>query len=153
MLSFTAPVLVLTANLVDVRWWPIASAIGQTVIFYANWAGIAFVGACLSKARKLDMSTVSPDNSMVTGFKQYSQWTPSSFFYATVVWGIGALIVTHHLRDEWLYACLVAAVNVVLFYVIKCGMSASDVRIALQRAVLAGERAGHIARASRVRNR
>ncbi len=144
VMSFTAPVLVLIANLVDVRWWPIASAIGQSVIFYANWAGVAFVGACFSKARKLKMSTVSPDNSMVTGLKQYALWVPSSFFYAAVVWGIGLLIVTHHLRDEWLYACLVAAVNVVLFYIIKCGMSASDIRIPLQRAVLAGERAGHI---------
>jgi serine/threonine protein kinase len=150
MLSFTAPVLVLTANLVDVRWWPIASAIGQTVIFYANWAGITFVSACLSRARKLKMSTVSPDNGMVTGFKQYAQWVPSSFFYAVVVWGIGSMIVTHHLRDVWLYACLVAAVNVVLFYIIKCGMSASDVRITLQRAVLAGERAGHIERAAKL---
>ncbi|MGQ0717915.1 MAG: hypothetical protein ACT4NP_11520 [Pseudonocardiales bacterium] len=103
-----------------------------------------FVDACLSKARKLEMSTVSPDDDMVTGLKQYRLWTPSAIFYAAIVWGIGLLIVTGHLGDEWLYACGVIATNMLMFYVIKCGISAADVRVTLHRAVLAGERVDYL---------
>jgi hypothetical protein len=104
-----------------------------------------FVDACLSKARSLKIGTVSTDDSM-TGLKQYQQWVPGAAFYAAVVWGIGLLIVTDRLGDEWLYALGVTATNLLMFYVIKCGISATDIRVTLHRAALAGERVNYLNR-------
>jgi hypothetical protein len=76
----------------------------------------------------------------ITGVAAFSEWVPSSLFYAGVVSVIGMLIYLGKLHDEWMYALAVSAINFFLFYIIKCGKGASEVRVLLTRASFAGER-------------
>ncbi|MEU4196318.1 hypothetical protein AB0E69_30730 [Kribbella sp. NPDC026611] len=132
--------LVLSVTFVDARFWPIASALGQTYALVLTVAVVKFSESALAVARTADISTVPDENSDVTGLKEFAAWIPSSLFYSLIVWIIGILIYIGKLQDVELYAATVAAVNLGLFYVIKCGLGGRDIRIALQRAVLAAER-------------
>ena len=77
----------------------------------------------------------------MTGF---AEWTPSALFYAAVTWTIGLLIFRGALKDIYVYALSVASLNFFLFYLIKCGRGAAEIRVVLVRAMLAAERLRHI---------
>jgi hypothetical protein len=132
--------LVLSVTFVDGRFWPIASALGQTYALILTLAVVKFSERALAVARSVGISTVPKHDVDVTGLKAFAGWIPSSLFYSVIVWIIGVLIYIGKLRDVELYAATVAAVNLGLFYVIKCGLGGRDIRIALQRSVLAAER-------------
>jgi serine/threonine protein kinase len=138
--TVTAMVLVLAATLFDARWWPIASAIGQTMSLFCNWAVVSFATKALAEARGHGISTVAQDDHAITGLDSFHEWVPSSLFYAAVVWLIGSLIYIQVLHDIPIYAISVAAVNIFLFYMIKCGIGAPTIRVAIARACLAAER-------------
>jgi hypothetical protein len=143
--TIVAASLVLPAVLVNPRWWPICSALGQTLVFFCNAAAILFARRALADARRRRLTTVPPSDSKVTGMASFAEWTPTSLFYAVVVWVIGWLIYEGTLKDTWVYALSVASINFFLFYLIKCGAGAAEIRVVLSRATLAAERLRHIA--------
>jgi hypothetical protein len=148
LMSLTAPVLVLIVTLCQAQFWPIASAIGQTIIFFANLFIFRFAVKSLDAARIKGISTAGERGDRLPGLISYGEWVPASFFYAVVVWFFGALIYVHVLHDVGVYAVGVASVNLFLFYVIKCGgESGRDIRIALSRACNAAERVRIVAAA------
>ncbi len=132
--------LVLPCVLVEPRWWPVDSAIGQILVYLCNLCCYRFALTAITDARKKKLNTVPADNASTTGMSDFREWVPSSLFYAVVVTGIGSLIFFGKLHDIWIYALSVGSINLVLFYIIKCGFGASDVRILLTRAMLAAER-------------
>lgn len=138
--TIVAGSLVLPSVLVDPRWWPVCSAIGQTLAFLCNATALLFARQAMAQARRRGLTTVPPTDNKVTGMTSFAEWTPSSLFYSTLVWIIGLLILQGALKDVWVYALSVAAINFFLFYLIKCGAGAAEVRIVLTRAMLAAER-------------
>ena len=138
--TFIAPVLVAIVTLWSVDWWPIAAAIGQTCTVVCNFAVASFVGAALRQAQQAKVSTVPANNDEITGYFAFRSWWPSSLIYAAVTWAVALFIVHHKLRDETFYALVVVALNVGLFYFVKCGTNAPTIRVALTRACLAAER-------------
>jgi len=142
--TVVAASLVLPAVLVDPRWWPICSAIGQTLVFLCNAFAILFARRALADARARRLTTVPSSDVKVTGFKAFAEWTPTSAFYAVIVWVIGGLIVNGTLKDTWVYALSVASINFFLFYLIKCSAGAAEVRVVLARATLAAERLKYV---------
>jgi hypothetical protein len=143
--TVVAASLVLPAVLVDPRWWPICSAIGQTLVFLCNGCALLFARRALADARERRLTTVPSSNNKVTGMASFAEWTPTSLFYAVIVWVIGLLIFAGTLKDTWVYALSVASINFFLFYLIKCGSGAAEVRVVLSRATLAAERLRHLA--------
>ncbi|MGH8602053.1 MAG: hypothetical protein ACREXR_04540 [Gammaproteobacteria bacterium] len=91
-------------------------------------------------ARNYGLSTVPSPYQKITGLDGYRQWGPSMFFYAIAVWAFAILIHMGALKDVYVYATLVALVNVGLFYIIKTGAKALDIRTGLNRCFLAAER-------------
>jgi serine/threonine protein kinase len=135
-----ACVLVLPCVLIDPRWWPINTAIGQGIVYLCNLCCFRFALTAITAAREKKLNTVPRDNTSTTGMASFSEWVPSSLFYAAAVAGIGSLIFFGKLHDIWIYALSVSAINFFLFYIIKCSLGAADVRILLTRAMLAAER-------------
>lgn len=138
--TVTSMILVLAATLVEARWWPIASAIGQTISLLCNWSVVSFARKAISTARAEGISTVAGDDHAITGLDSLAEWIPSSLFYTVVVWLIGSLIYIHVLHDIAVYAISVAAINIFLFYIIKCGIGAPTIRVAIARSCLCAER-------------
>jgi serine/threonine protein kinase len=138
--SIVNSLLVLSITLVEARFWPIASALGQTYALSLNAASVGFAKRALTVARKSGISTVPDQDVKVAGLSGYAQWVPSSILYSIICWSIGLLIYAGVLRDTWLYAATVTSINIGLFYIIKCGLAGPDIRVGLQRAVLAAER-------------
>jgi hypothetical protein len=138
--TVTAMILVLLGTLVDSWWWPILTAIGQMVALSCNWSTLAFVQHSMSAARARNLSTVPEDNMSMPGFVLFKTWLPGSLFYAAVVWLIGSLIYLRFLHDIPVYAISVAAINIFMFYIVKCGINAPPIRVCLTRACLAAER-------------
>ena len=135
-----ACVLVLPCILVDPRWWPIDSAIGQALVYLCNLCSFRFALTAINTARDKHLNTVPGNNTSTTGMSSFSEWVPSSLFYAVVVAGIGSLIFFGKLHDIWIYALSVSSINFFLFYIIKCSLGAAEIRILLTRAMLAAER-------------
>ena len=136
--------LVLLPTLVHSDLWPLATAAGQVTSWLGTWACVAFINQALRQARDARLSTVPLAEEPLTGLKSYSAWVRSGLFYAVTVCVIGALIFFGELQDEWLYACAVAAINLFLFYLIKCGLDAADIRTVTHRAIFAAERLKHL---------
>jgi hypothetical protein len=134
--------LVMVATLVEPRWWPVNSAIGQILTCLANYIVLAYVRAVTERSRQLKLSTVPTDDSKITGYLSFSQWAPTSLFYATAVVTIGSLLVVNLLQDVWVYALSVTSTNIFLFYVIKCGIGGPSIRVTMARTCLAAERVG-----------
>ncbi|WP_406114783.1 hypothetical protein [Streptomyces sp. NBC_01014] len=134
--------LVLAITLVEPRWWPINSAIGQCLTWLANFLTLAYIRAVIARSRHLGLSTVPSDDSKITGLSQFTQWVPTSLFYATAVLTIGTFLYLQLLHDTYVYALAVASTNVFLFYVIKCGIGGPTIRVAIVRTCLAAERVG-----------
>jgi serine/threonine protein kinase len=143
-------ILVLWVTFIEARFWPIAAAIGQTFALLGNYFTESFARRSLQLASAAELATVPNDSARVTGLDAWAEWAKSSAFYSVVVWAIGLLIYTQHLEDEWLYALGVAAINIGLFYIIKCGLGGGKMRIAMHRAIFA---AGRLAARGRPRTR
>lgn len=132
--------LILAANLVEVRWWPLASALGYTWIILSNILTGRYATKHLAIARDRGLSTVPPEHQKISGLESFLQWGLTISLYSLAVWVFGILIYENVLKDVFVYAAVVAVVNLVLFYVIKTGMNASDIRAGLNRCFLASER-------------
>jgi serine/threonine protein kinase len=136
--SVVALGLVLPPTLVQRRWWPIFTAVGILVCFLTNWTCLWFARSALQQARDRGLSTVPR---RIAGLESFRDWVPSSGFYAAGCWVLGFFVYFGLAKDVYMYAGAVAAINVVLFYMIKCsGDSAAEVRTGLGRALLAAER-------------
>ena len=131
-------VLILSPTLVDRQWWPICTALGITYTFVCNVSCRVFARAAIRQARQTGLSTVPADR--IPGLENYYQWASSSALYCCCVWFFAVLIVIGTLHDVIAYAASVAVINVVLFYLIKCGLGVAPVRVGLSRACLAAER-------------
>jgi hypothetical protein len=139
LFSVMAFILVLPPTVVQRRWWPIFTAIGILFTFFCNWSCLAFARLAVQRAHARRLSTVPTGR--IAGLEGFSDWTPSGAFYAVATWAIGLSIYFGLVRDVFVYAGAVTAINTVLFYVIKCsGTSAADVRVGIGRACLAAER-------------
>lgn len=146
LFSLTAFVLVMPATLVQRRWWPLLTALGILLTFLCNLSLITFARAALRRARAERLSIVPAGRS--AALDSFADWTPSAAFYAVATGTIGTLIYLDLVKDVYVYAGAVTAINIVLFYLIKCsGDSAADVRIGLGRAFLAAERLRYVAEA------
>lgn len=142
IMAFAPCVLCLIATLVDARWWPINSAIGQWLTCAANYLTLFFIHTVVARARRLGLSTVPSDDTKITGLSSFSQWAPTSLFYATAVLSIGTLLFMRVVNDDYVYALAVTSTNLFLFYVIKLGLGGPLVRVTMVRACLAAERVG-----------
>lgn len=139
LFSLTSFLLVMPATLVQRRWWPILTATGVLLTFLCNWALLSFARTALRRARAERLSIVPVGR--IAPLDSFADWTPSAAFYTVSTWTIGVLLYLELVKDVYVYAGAVTAINVVLFYLIKCsGESAADVRIGLGRAFLAAER-------------
>lgn len=132
--------LILGSNLVQVRWWPLATAIGYSGVLIANVSSARFATRYLTMARSSGLSTVPPGHQKITGLDGYRQWGPSMFFYSVSVWVFAVLIYIGVLKDVYVYAMIVVVVNIGMFYIIKTGANALDIRTGLNRCFLAAER-------------
>ncbi len=132
--------LVLAVTLVEPRWWPVNSAIGQCLTCLANFLTLAYIRAVITRSRRLGLSTLPSEDGKITGLPALAQWVPTSFFYATAVLSIGTLLYLGILHDVYVYALAVTSTNIFLFYVIKCGIGGPAVRVAMVRTCLAAER-------------
>jgi hypothetical protein len=137
-------VLILPVVLVEPRWWPLSVAAGQVLAAACNWTVLRFVTSAFAAARRRELSAVPRDDRRITGLAGLTGWPPTSTLYAAAACVIGAGIYLGRLQDLWVYASSVIAINVVLFYAIKCGSRAAEVRVVLTRAVLAAERLRHL---------
>jgi hypothetical protein len=142
MMAVAPCTLVMTATLIEPRWWTINSAIGQCLTCLANYLTLAYIHAVLARSRRLGLSTVPGDDGKITGYSSFSQWAPTSLFYAAAVLTIGTCIYVNLLHDVYVYALAVTSINVVLFYVIKCGVGGPTIRVTMARTCLAAERVG-----------
>lgn len=138
--TITAAVLVATTVFLQARFWPIASAIGQTIIVFCNFIVWSFAARSIKEASNAGISTAGSPTSRIVGLEAFYEWIPSSAFYAAMVWAIGILIYVGVLHDIAVYAVGVAAINLCLFYTIKCGKGGRDIRIGLARGCIAAER-------------
>ncbi|GAA2801004.1 protein kinase domain-containing protein [Saccharopolyspora taberi] len=143
------PVLTLTPTLVQRDWWPICTALGITATFLCNLACVHFTRAATACAVTAGLTTVpreagNPDRPDVAGVRELGDWTGSAAFYGVACWTIGLLIFTTVLRDTLVYALAVTAINVILFYVLRCGVNARYIRAGLVRSCLAAERLGRL---------
>ncbi|MEV0451758.1 hypothetical protein [Streptomyces sp. NPDC050600] len=134
--------LVLAVTLVEPRWWPLNSAIGQILTWLANVMTLAFVHAVIRRSRQLGLSTLPADDTKITGLSSFAQWVPTSLFYSVAVLTIGTALYLRLLHDVYVYAFAVTATNLFLFYAIKCGIGGPTIRVAIVRACLAAERVG-----------
>ncbi|MFI9816317.1 hypothetical protein [Saccharothrix variisporea] len=132
--------LILWVNLVDTRMWPIGTAIGYTGVMASNLLCAAFATRSLAAARAARLSTVPPEHQKIIGLDAFRQWGPTITLYSTSVWIFAYLIMNGTLKDTYVYALSVALVNIGLFYVLKTGINALDVRTGLNRCFLAAER-------------
>jgi hypothetical protein len=139
MFSVNAFCLVLPPSLIQRDWWPLFTAAGIILTFLCNWTCLAFAQTALRRAEAAGLSTVP--SGRIPGLEGFAGWAPTSAFYACAASVIGLFIYHEVVRDVYVYAGAVTAINVVIFYVIKCsGASAAGVRAALGRACLAAER-------------
>jgi hypothetical protein len=132
--------LILACNLVQVRWWPLGTAIGYSGVVVANMTGARFVRTYLARARERGLSTVPSAYQKITGLDAYLSWVPKMSFLALAVWPIAILIYLGLIKDVYIYSGLVVSLNIGLLYIITTGIGAFDVRVALNRCYLAAER-------------
>ncbi|MFD0201891.1 MULTISPECIES: hypothetical protein [Saccharothrix] len=143
--------LILWVNLVDARTWPLGTAIGYTGVMFSNVLCAVFATTYLARARRARLSTVPPGHQKVVGLDAFRQWGPTTTLYTGMVWIFAVLILNGTLQDTYVYALTVALVNIGLFYVIKTGINALDVRTGLNRCFLGAERLRYEAEATAAR--
>ena len=137
-------ILVLSATVLSADLWPLATAIGQVVTAFGNLAIVGYLHRSFQLAdNRYRMRTGSlrrRRSSSVAGYGLISSWVNSSFVYALVCCGVCIGIYTGLLVDVWLYASIVAFVNIFLLFVVKCGLDGPRIRIALTKADVLAER-------------
>jgi serine/threonine protein kinase len=138
--TIVASVLVIPTILVEPRLWSVDAAIGQILVYFCNLSAFSFSMLALRRARAAKLATVPLEDSSIIGVSAFEEWVPSSLFYAVTVAAMGTLIFFDKLQDKWMYALGVSAINFFLFYIIKCGRGAADVRVLVTRASFAAER-------------
>jgi hypothetical protein len=139
LLPFLGAVLVLWVTLRDVQDWVWAIVIGQTATFVGNVAIYRYVrGALDTGAQRLN--TVPQPYEQIAGYDSVRSWVRGSLFEAGVCWSVGLLLAVHALQDVWLYASMIAALNIFLLYLVKCGLDAPEIRVALHRASFSARR-------------
>jgi serine/threonine protein kinase len=132
--------LIILANLVEPRWWPLLTAIGYSGTLLSDLALARFANRSLEKARERGFSTVPASHLKVTGLDLVRSWPSMMGFYLVLVWGFGTLVYLGLLKDTFVYVLVVVLVNMVLLYMIACGTRALNVRIGLARCTIAAER-------------
>ncbi|MEV4757569.1 serine/threonine-protein kinase [Micromonospora sp. NPDC049559] len=144
-MTLVPAVLTLIPTLIDRDWWPICTAIGITATFLCNLACAGFARTALTRAAAAGLTTVpreagNPARPDVPGARALNSWAGTAAFYGVACWTIGLLIYHEILRDVLVYAIAVTSINVILFYVVRCGVNARYLRAGLVRACLAAER-------------
>ncbi|WUH94295.1 hypothetical protein OG900_31965 [Streptomyces sp. NBC_00433] len=129
--------LVIPVNLLMPHAWTVASALGLTSAFFVNRSGYAYARSVVVSS---DGALIAQDPGRIPGLAMYRDWGPSMLVYVVVVWVFAVLINLHVLRDVPAYASVVSAINLALFYLLKCAIDAIPVRAALTRCYLAAER-------------
>ncbi|MEV6520651.1 hypothetical protein AB0M43_01750 [Longispora sp. NPDC051575] len=150
-MTLVPAVLTLAPTLIQRTWWPICTALGITATFICNLLVSRFAASALRRAISAGLTTVPRDPSDlarpgVAGVTALRGWAGTAAFYGVSCWTIGLLIYTGKLQDELVYAIAVSAINLVLFYVFRCGVNASYMRAGLVRACLAAERLAKLER-------
>jgi hypothetical protein len=145
LFSFWGPVLILIPVLFHQKYWTWDTAIGLSTVFLGNLVVFTYANSAIQRARDMDLTTVPRQR--IPGLEMFRQWAPSMFVYLLIVWPCAILIDGGVLKDVYVYAALVALVNVGLFYFFKCGIHGATVRGGLVRAFLAAERVELLARA------
>jgi hypothetical protein len=137
-----APVLmVLPPLLVQPMWWAVFAAAGMTVVTICNWLVASFGQAVIREGHRLELSTV-PER--ITGISRYLSWIPGNVLYAVLLWAIALLLSSRLAQDTMVYVGLIALVNVVQLYVVKCSLEGPEIRAGLGRACIAAERIRHL---------
>jgi serine/threonine protein kinase len=143
--TFNWAVLVAFANLVHPAYWTVCTAIGLTTSFLTNWTCRRFARTSISEARSRTVGLTTVPRGKIPGLEAFYVWTPSMGFYLVFVWVCAWLIDNGYLRDVYFYMSAVAAVNIGLFYLVKCGRHGAMVRGGLTRAFFAAERVRRLA--------
>jgi hypothetical protein len=138
-LPFLGTVLVLWVTLRNVDDWIWAIVIGQTLTFAGNLAVYTYVRGAL-RAGAARLNTVPPLFEQVAGYDSVRSWVRGSLFEAAVCWGVGILLSIGALHDVWLYASMIAALNIFLLYIVKCGLDAPLIRVSMHRASFSAAR-------------
>jgi serine/threonine protein kinase len=131
-------VYVTVPTLIDRDWWPLFTAIGVTTVATVNTGCLLFARDAIDRARERQLSTVPGRDT--TAMEKFAPWAPTSWMYAVPVWSIAILLLLDLLHDELVYAVFVTIINLAMWYVIKTGIEAPYVRVALTRSYLAAER-------------
>ena len=140
-LPFIGTVLVLWVTLRNTHDWVWAVILGQALTFIGNLAAYTLVSRALEKGSTLS-NTVPSLYKQVAGYDSVRNWVRGSLFYAVVCAAVGTLIYIGELQDVWLYALMTAALNIFMLYLVKCGLDAPQLRVALHRASFAAKRLG-----------
>ncbi|WP_232433911.1 serine/threonine protein kinase, partial [Salinispora arenicola] len=153
-IAVVGPILTLIPTLFGRNLWPICTAIGITTALVSNVGCAQFTRAALIRATDAGLTTVprepgNPTRPDVPGAKEIVAWSVTSAFYAVICWTIGLLINIGTLQDVLMYATACSAINMILFYIIRCGVNARYVRAGLVRSCLAAERLDRIERLDR----
>ncbi|WP_049579834.1 protein kinase domain-containing protein [Streptomyces sp. SBT349] len=137
--ALLAFLLVMPPTLFQRSWWPVFTGIGITCVALCNAACLLFARAAVARARAEGLTTVPTGR--IAGLEMFATWTPTAAFYSLAVWTIALAISFDAVHDVGVYAAMVTAINIGLFYIVKCsGSSAAAVRTGLGRACLAAER-------------
>lgn len=140
LFTVAAPVLVATTVFFEARFWPIATAIGQVLVAMVNFVICTFAAKSIGEARNLGISTVGTTTNRNVSIQSFRAWVPSAAFYAAMVVPIAILIYVGVLHDVGMYAIAVSAINIFLFYMVKCASGGRDIRVGLSRGMIAAER-------------
>jgi hypothetical protein len=106
-----------------------------------------FARKAIEEARSDRFKLTTVPSGKIPGLESFYVWTPSMGFYVVFVWVCALLINSRRLHDVYFYMSAVAAVNIGLFYLVKCGRHGAEVRGGLTRAFLAAERVRRVAEA------
>jgi serine/threonine protein kinase len=130
------PVLIL--NVFEPGWWPWIATAGGTAIMITNYACHRFARSCARQASACHLSTTpsEDDPSLVA----YSQYWWSQAVYNLFMLCIGFGVITHYLKDYWVYAFGIGCITLFVQYALKCTAAAGSTRGILTRCFIAGER-------------
>lgn len=149
MFSFWWAFVILALTLIQPRWWPVGTAIVLTGVWLTTATSASFAKSAMRLAHDSGLSTVPPRHQRINGLRMFEQWVPSMGVFVLAVWILAILIQAGALQDVIVYATIMSTVNIGLFYSIKTGIDAPDVRGGLTRCFLAAERLHYLERNER----
>ncbi|WP_112141389.1 protein kinase domain-containing protein [Glycomyces dulcitolivorans] len=130
-------VLVLVPTLVQRDWWMLACPIGvvSAALFIS---GLSFFGRdAIERAKDRGLSTVSRTDAPLG---RLASWEPMAWMYCVPVVVIGPLLYLGVIQDELVYVCAIGLINVGIWFLKDTVGDAPNVRMSLNRAILAAER-------------